>query len=191
MTEPHKRPHRHPKYKTAYRVKNWREYEQALRNRGDFTPWSRTGTVDRRIAPPTAAPERRVKVSLHAAPQYGDACYAYLPGDVPCAPGSSHHGNVHVRLGDCRNGSSCDLHSCDPPPLGHHVGSTVRNTRVTDHRVCCQCSADSESRRQRGGRKQGAHDLVSSYLVCISRTQRLPYQQRSVASKTSLTRHTS
>jgi hypothetical protein len=39
MTEPHKRPHRHLKYKTAYRVKNWREYEQALRNRGDLTLW--------------------------------------------------------------------------------------------------------------------------------------------------------
>jgi len=27
MTEPYKRPYRHPKYKTAYRVKIWREYE--------------------------------------------------------------------------------------------------------------------------------------------------------------------
>ena len=39
MTEPHKRPHRHPKYQTAYRVNNWREYEQAVRNRGDLTLW--------------------------------------------------------------------------------------------------------------------------------------------------------
>ena len=39
MTEPHKRPYRHPKYKTAYRVKNWREYEQSLRDRGDITLW--------------------------------------------------------------------------------------------------------------------------------------------------------
>ena len=39
MTEPHKRPHRHPKYKTTYRVKNWREYEQSLRDRGDITLW--------------------------------------------------------------------------------------------------------------------------------------------------------
>ena len=30
---------------------------------------SRTITVDRRIAPPTAAPERGVKLSLHPAPQ--------------------------------------------------------------------------------------------------------------------------
>ena len=28
MTEPHKRLNRHPKYKTAYRVKNWHEYDQ-------------------------------------------------------------------------------------------------------------------------------------------------------------------
>jgi hypothetical protein len=39
MTEPHKRSYRHPKYKTAYRVKNWREYEQSLRDRGDITLW--------------------------------------------------------------------------------------------------------------------------------------------------------
>jgi hypothetical protein len=37
MTELHKRPHQHPKYKTAYRVKNWAEYDKALRDRGDIT----------------------------------------------------------------------------------------------------------------------------------------------------------
>jgi hypothetical protein len=39
MTEPHKRPYRHPKYKTASRVQNWRAYEQSLRERGDITLW--------------------------------------------------------------------------------------------------------------------------------------------------------
>ena len=39
MSEPHKRPYRHPKYQTAYRVKNWRAYEQSLRDRGDMTLW--------------------------------------------------------------------------------------------------------------------------------------------------------
>jgi hypothetical protein len=39
MTEPHKRPYRHPKYRTAYRVQNWRAYEQSLRDRGDVTFW--------------------------------------------------------------------------------------------------------------------------------------------------------
>src|SRR5919106_436020 len=39
MTEPHKRPHWHPKYKTTYRVKNWHEYDQSLRDRGDITLW--------------------------------------------------------------------------------------------------------------------------------------------------------
>ncbi len=29
----------HPRYKTQYRVKNWREYEQGLRARGDVTIW--------------------------------------------------------------------------------------------------------------------------------------------------------
>jgi Transposase DDE domain len=39
MRESHKRAHRHPKYKTAYRVNNWREYDQSLRDRGDVTLW--------------------------------------------------------------------------------------------------------------------------------------------------------
>ena len=28
-----------PKYKTKYSVKDWSEYEQGLRNRGDVTIW--------------------------------------------------------------------------------------------------------------------------------------------------------
>ncbi len=39
MFEPHKVAYRHPKYKTAYRVKNWPEYEKSLRARGDITVW--------------------------------------------------------------------------------------------------------------------------------------------------------
>jgi len=39
MTEPHTRANRHPKYNTAYRLKNWRQYDQALRDRGDITLW--------------------------------------------------------------------------------------------------------------------------------------------------------
>ena len=39
MAEAHKRAYRHPKYKTSYRIKNWSEYEESLRNRGDITVW--------------------------------------------------------------------------------------------------------------------------------------------------------
>jgi hypothetical protein len=46
MTEPHKRSNRHPKYKTAYRVKNWREYDQSLRDRGDITLWMSQEAID-------------------------------------------------------------------------------------------------------------------------------------------------
>ena len=38
MSEPHKR-RRHPKYRTAYQVRNWPEYEKSLRDRGDVTVW--------------------------------------------------------------------------------------------------------------------------------------------------------
>jgi hypothetical protein len=39
MAEAHKRAHRHPKYKTSYRIKNWPVYEKSLQNRGDITFW--------------------------------------------------------------------------------------------------------------------------------------------------------
>ena len=53
MTEPHKRAKRHPKYKTAYRVTNWREYDQALRNRGDITVWISPDAIDAWTPPQT------------------------------------------------------------------------------------------------------------------------------------------
>ena len=43
-------------------------------------------TVGRRITPPTAVPERSVPFRLHSAPQYPDACHAYLAGDSPLLP---------------------------------------------------------------------------------------------------------
>jgi len=52
MTEPHKR-NRHPKFKTPYRVRNWREYEQSLRARGDITLWISQGAIDAWQAPMT------------------------------------------------------------------------------------------------------------------------------------------
>jgi Transposase DDE domain len=53
MTEPHKRSYRHPKYKTAYCVKNWHEYDQSLRNRGDITLWISQDAVDAWTPPQT------------------------------------------------------------------------------------------------------------------------------------------
>jgi hypothetical protein len=46
MTEPHKRARRHPKYKTAYRVNNWPEYDKSLRDRGDITLWISHEAID-------------------------------------------------------------------------------------------------------------------------------------------------
>jgi hypothetical protein len=53
MTEAHKRPNRHPNYKTAYRVKNWAEYDQALRDRGDITLWISQDATDAWTPPQT------------------------------------------------------------------------------------------------------------------------------------------
>jgi IS1 family transposase len=53
MTEPHKRPHRYPKYKTAYRVKNWREYDKSLRDRGDITLWISQDAIEAWTPPQT------------------------------------------------------------------------------------------------------------------------------------------
>ena len=53
MSEPHKRRNRHPKYKTAYRVKNWSEYDRALRDRGDITLWISQEAIEAWTAPKT------------------------------------------------------------------------------------------------------------------------------------------
>jgi hypothetical protein len=52
MTEPHKR-NRHPKYKTSYRVKNWADYDKALRDRGDITLWISQDAIDAWTPPQT------------------------------------------------------------------------------------------------------------------------------------------
>jgi len=53
MTEAHKLPNRHPRYKTAYRVKNWAEYDKALRDRGDITLWISQDAIDTWTPPQT------------------------------------------------------------------------------------------------------------------------------------------
>ena len=46
----------HPRYKTEYRVRNWREYEQGLRARGDVTVWFSKGAISNWISRSTGAP---------------------------------------------------------------------------------------------------------------------------------------
>jgi hypothetical protein len=65
MTEAHKRPNRHPKYKTAYRVKNWSEYDKALRHRGDIVLWISQDAIDAWTPPQTG--------KRGAQPVYSDA----------------------------------------------------------------------------------------------------------------------
>src|SRR4029450_12830802 len=88
-------------------------------------------TVDRRIAPPTAAPERRVILSHHAAPQCPEACHAYLAGDIRDAPAFSHHGSVHGALVDYFRAHGVDHHRCDQSQCSRHGGSTTHKTDST------------------------------------------------------------
>jgi hypothetical protein len=53
MTEPHTRPNRHPTYKTAYRVTNWREYDKSLRDRGHIALWISQEAIDTWTPPQT------------------------------------------------------------------------------------------------------------------------------------------
>ncbi len=85
----------------------------------------RTVTVDRRIAPPTAASERSMIVSCHAAPQCSDTCHAYLPGGVQLGPGFSRRGSAHVRLGDWHSGNRGASRCYGQSQVGQHVGRTV------------------------------------------------------------------
>ena len=65
MAEPHKRPYRHPQYKTMYRVKNWHEYDQSLRDRGDITLWISQDAINAWTPPMTG--------KRGAQPVYSDA----------------------------------------------------------------------------------------------------------------------
>ena len=46
MSKAHKRPYRHPKYKTSYHVKNWPEYEKSMRDRRDIAVWLSQDAID-------------------------------------------------------------------------------------------------------------------------------------------------
>jgi hypothetical protein len=49
-------------------------------------------------------------LSHHPAPQYPDACHAYLAGDSLCTPVFSRRGNVHGALVDCCSANCVDRH---------------------------------------------------------------------------------
>src|SRR5215831_16154617 len=85
-------------------------------------------TVDRRITPPTAVPERSVRLSPHAAPQYPDAGHAYQAGDSLGAPAFSRRGNVHEALADWQSANRVGHRWCDRSRSGRHVGRTAHNS---------------------------------------------------------------
>ena len=70
MPEPHKRANRPPKYKTAYRVKHWREYDTSLRARGDITLWLSQDAIEAWTPPQTGkrgAPPGYADVAIETA----------------------------------------------------------------------------------------------------------------------------
>ena len=93
-----------------------------------LAPFGVMVTVGRRIAPPTAAPERSVPVSGHSAPQCPDVCHAYPAGDSLHTPAFSHRGSVHEALASCYSAHRVDHHSHDRSRSGHHSGSTADST---------------------------------------------------------------
>jgi hypothetical protein len=67
-------------------------------------------TVERRIAPPPAVPERGVSVASHPAPPCRDAWHAYGAGGGLAAPAVSPRGSVHGALADGWSANRVDLH---------------------------------------------------------------------------------
>ena len=62
MKESHKRS-RNPAYKTKYRVTNWAQYEQSLRNRGNLTLWISPSALKSWKATRSGKPGRQQKYS--------------------------------------------------------------------------------------------------------------------------------
>ena len=58
MKESHKRS-RNPAYKTKYRVTNWPQYEQSLRNRGSLTLWISPSAIKSWKSPKSGKPGRQ------------------------------------------------------------------------------------------------------------------------------------
>ena len=58
MKEAHKRS-RNPAYKTKYRVTNWPQYEQSLRNRGSLTLWISPSAIKSWKSPKSGKPGRQ------------------------------------------------------------------------------------------------------------------------------------
>jgi transposase len=85
-------------------------------------------TVERRIAPPPAVPERGVMVSSHPAPQCRDAWHAYGAGGSRHAPACSHRGRVHGALAGWPSAYRVDLHGCDRARSGPPVGRTTHRS---------------------------------------------------------------
>ena len=56
----------HPKYKTTYRVGNWREYERALVQRGDVTLWLSAAATDAWRPSPSGRPGGQKRFSAAA-----------------------------------------------------------------------------------------------------------------------------
>jgi transposase len=56
----------HPRYKTEYRVRNWREYEQGLRARGDVTIWFSKRAIANWISRSSGVPGGQRLYSDHA-----------------------------------------------------------------------------------------------------------------------------
>ena len=62
MKELHKKS-RNPKYKPKYRVTNWAQYEQSLRNRGSLTLWISPSALKSWKSPKSGKPGRQQKYS--------------------------------------------------------------------------------------------------------------------------------
>ena len=62
MKESHKRS-RNPKYKPKYRVTNWNEYEQSIRNRGNLTLWLSSKAIKSWKSTPSGKRGRQQKYS--------------------------------------------------------------------------------------------------------------------------------
>jgi hypothetical protein len=146
MPYKHNEPRRHKIPKAKYKVSNWREYDQALRQRGSLTVWvtpealeawapARTGQRGRPMSYSDIVIETAVMLRLAIDPDSNDILAAELTttgeGDAPLVgPLLDRHPDATVVIPPRSNAVLSDTAETEPTQRDRHIAMLARKGRI-------------------------------------------------------------